>query len=68
MQQIEDHEFEAIMWTNSDIEGIIDMIRDFRGEKRPRKVAEAEEAPKQKVPSLQDLGFKPKANSGIMRR
>jgi len=66
MQQIEDHEFEAVMWKTEDIDDIIAMIREMRGDKRPRRVAEPTE--KQKLPSLQDLGFKPKANIGIMRR
>lgn len=68
MRQIEDHEFEAIMWKDHDIEGIIDMMRELRGDKRPRKIVEAEEAPKQKLPSLKELGFAPKMNSGITRR
>lgn len=68
MRQIEDHEFEAIMWKTEDIEAIIDMMRERRGDKRPRKFTEAEEAPKQKMPTLRELGLPPKMNSGITRR
>lgn len=66
MRQIEDHKFEAIMWKSSDIDDIIVMIRELRGDKRPRRVVE--EAPKKKLPTLQALGLPPKMNSGITRR